>query len=143
MGLDLAAEPGPPSAFLWQYPQATAPHIQLVVPRLQDGEAGIIDYDGPFSAAGITHAARKLAGPQAPQVSPEDLSRIDAYIEKLFDALFDLLFIEDSTKCSQSNERSSWWRRLRGGKRAADENKLDAAARSGAAQLQEAVRQPN
>lgn len=118
--LDLGAQPGPPDQFLWEYPRAMAPHIQLVVPRVQDGEAGVVDYDGRWSATGISHAARSLAGPHPPRVSPEELSRIDLRIEQLFDALFEMLFVENAAASGgHLSDRPSLWRRMSGGKAAA------------------------
>merc|ERR1711920_1097075 len=114
---DLGAQPGPPDSFLLEYSRAMAPHIQLVVPRVQDGEAGVVDYDGRWSAAGLAHAARSLAGPHPPSVSAEELSRIDSKIEQLFDSVFELLFVE-SALMSDVGDRPSFWRRWSGSKSA-------------------------
>jgi len=39
VALDLSASPVPPDGFLWEYPAAVSPHIQLILPRCMDGEA--------------------------------------------------------------------------------------------------------
>jgi len=116
--LDLTASPGPPSEFFLEYPSALAPHMQLIVPRAQDGEAGVVDYDGPWSAGGVLEAARTLAGPRTPGVPVEELARLDERIGLLRDALFDLLFVEEDPRAAAAvaARRPSWWRRALRGK---------------------------
>lgn len=95
--LDLSAAPSPPDTFYWEYPRALAPHIQLVLPRARDGEAGIVDYDGRWSAGALAEAARKMAGPMAPSVPEEELALLEVRTEQLRDALFELVFLEDGS----------------------------------------------
>merc|ERR1719409_1180282 len=71
--LDVSASPQPPQEFLWEYPPALAPHLQLVLPRARDGEAGVVDYDGSWNVSALAEAARRLAGPYAPAVPEEKL----------------------------------------------------------------------
>eukprot|EP00439_Symbiodinium_sp_Y106_P077437 s242_g16.t1 len=53
-------QPVPPDAFLWEYPAAVAPHIQLILPRSMDGEAGVVDYDGVWDAQSLAMAACRV-----------------------------------------------------------------------------------
>lgn len=94
--LDLSASPQPPDEFLWDFPKALAPHMQLILPRAVDGESGIIDYDGRWSAAALVETARRIHGPYAPQVSEEELHRLEDGIERLRDSLFEVLFLKDT-----------------------------------------------
>jgi len=111
VALDLTASPQPPPDFLWEYPPALAPHLQLVVPRARSGEAGLVEYEGRWTAAALAEAARSLTGPYPPAVPPEELSKIDARIEQLRDSYFELLFLEDRADAAQTAGRPSWWRR--------------------------------
>lgn len=118
--LDLAAEPMPPDSFLWEYPRALAPHMQLVVPRARDGEAGVIDYKGRWSALDLAEAARELVGPYPPDALVDELAMLDRGLDQLRDALTELLFVDDSNQPSPSalaaeGAKVSWWRRLFGG----------------------------
>eukprot|EP00931_Biecheleriopsis_adriatica_P108263 TRINITY_DN82593_c0_g1_i1.p1 TRINITY_DN82593_c0_g1~~TRINITY_DN82593_c0_g1_i1.p1 ORF type:complete len:418 (+),score=89.74 TRINITY_DN82593_c0_g1_i1:30-1283(+) len=110
--MDMTASPAPPDSFLWEYPAAMSPHIQLIVPRATDGEAGVIDYDGRWTASAIAAASRSLAGPGAPELQLEDLQALDVGIERLRDLLFELYFVEDGVADKQqaNAERASWWR---------------------------------
>lgn len=112
--LDLSSTPGPPDSFLWEYPRALTPHIQLVVPRAQDGEAGVVDYHGRWTAVELAEAARGLAGPYSPDVPVEELLRLDMGLEEFREALFELLFIDDMAQPSTATSvlRAPWWRRL-------------------------------
>jgi len=109
--LDLGAAPQPPDAFLWEYPLALTPHLQLILPRAHDGESGVIDYDGPWTAAAIAEAARRMAGPYAPAVPPDEICRLDAGVERLRDMLFELLFVEDGVPVKATKGQTPWWRR--------------------------------
>lgn len=111
--LDLTASPLPPDSFVWEYPSAMSPHIQLIMPRATDGEAGVVDYDGRWSAAGFAAAASRLAGPRMPDIAPEKLHQLDMDIEKLRDLLFELMFLDDA---APAEVQASWWRRLGGSK---------------------------
>ena len=93
--LDLTASPMPPPDFLWEYPAAVSPHIQLILPRSMEGEAGVVDYDGGWNAASLAAAAVRLAGPRAPEIPQEEISRLETGIHKLRDLLFELLFLQD------------------------------------------------
>jgi len=128
-GLDLTASPGPPADLLWEYPRALAPHIQLLLPRTHAGETGIVDYDGPWTAAGLAEAARKLEGPYAPAVPPEELVRLDGLILELREALFELLFVEDGFGSAAGSSGSRpWWRRAFSRAPTAEEAAAEAAA---------------
>lgn len=94
--LDLTASPAPPEGFAWQYPRATSPHLQLIVPRAKDGEAGVVDYEGRISAVAFAQAADQLAGERSPEVPLEDLRRMEGRLQELREALFDLAFLEDA-----------------------------------------------
>ncbi|CAE7612158.1 unnamed protein product [Symbiodinium natans] len=59
--LDLTASPLPPDAFLWEYPAAVSPHIQLILPRSMEGEAGVADYDGGWNARSLAAAACRVS----------------------------------------------------------------------------------
>eukprot|EP00930_Biecheleria_cincta_P100983 TRINITY_DN92609_c0_g1_i1.p1 TRINITY_DN92609_c0_g1~~TRINITY_DN92609_c0_g1_i1.p1 ORF type:complete len:392 (-),score=80.32 TRINITY_DN92609_c0_g1_i1:31-1206(-) len=109
--LDLTASPLPPDSFMWEYPSAMSPHFQLVMPRATDGEAGVVDYDGRWSAAGLAAAASRLAGPRMPDVAREKLQQLDMDIEKLRDLLFELMFLDDG---APAEVQASWWRRWGG-----------------------------
>lgn len=111
VALDLTASPQPPPDFLWEYPPALAPHLQLVVPRVRSGEAGLVEYEGRWTATALAEAARSLAGPYPAAVPPEELSQIDARIEKLRDTYFELLFLDDPVDAVQTAGRPPWWRR--------------------------------
>jgi len=131
-GLDLAVVPGPPADFLWEYPRALAPHIQLLIPRARDGETGIVDYDGVWTASGLGQAARKLSGPYAPAVPAEELERLDRLVSELRDTLFDLLFVEDEFPAASSSAGSRpWWRRAL----ARGPSKEEAAAKAAAVEV--------
>lgn len=131
--LDLSALPGPPNSFLWEYPRALAPHLQLVVPRARDGEAGVIDYEGPWTAAALAEAVHGLAGPYPPDVPPEELARLDDGLERLREALFELLFVEDGAGPAPRPAGRPWWRRLgRGSTAGADSEGLEARRHSAA-----------
>ncbi|CAE7034177.1 unnamed protein product [Symbiodinium sp. CCMP2592] len=93
--LDLTASPVPPDAFLWEYPAAVAPHIQLILPRSMDGEAGVVDFDGVWDAQSLAMAACRLAGPRAPEISAEEISRLENGIQKLRDLMFEMLFLQE------------------------------------------------
>lgn len=111
VALDLNASPNPPDGFLWEYPKAAAPHIQLIVPRGQDGETGVIDYSGNWSVSAIAEAARQLVGPYAAKVPTEELGQLDERIRLLQDTLFEVLFVEDtSLDVPTSPRQGSWWR---------------------------------
>lgn len=110
--LDMTATPAPPASFLWEYPRALAPHLQLILPRARDGEAGVVDYDGRWTAAALAEAARGIAGPRAPDVPMEELARIDALLEALRETLFELLFIDLNEGATEG--RRGWWSRLTG-----------------------------
>jgi len=103
--LDLTASPSPPASFLWQYPAAGSPHLQLILPRSLDGEAGIVDYDGPWSSRALSAAACRLAGPAA-ELPVEEVERLEGQIQRLRDLLFDLLFLEEP----RITEASRWQR---------------------------------
>ncbi|CAE7653313.1 unnamed protein product [Symbiodinium pilosum] len=108
--LDLTASPMPPEAFLWEYPAAVSPHIQLILPRSMEGEAGVLDHDGGWNAHSLAAAASRLAGPRAPEIPAEEISRLDNGIQRLRDLLFELLFLQEMP--AQDNRRkASWWRR--------------------------------
>eukprot|EP00913_Durusdinium_trenchii_P029725 g27857.t1 len=79
--LDLTASPAPPESFLREYPSAVAPHLQLILPRSMDGEAGVVDYDGMWSSRALSTAACRLAGPAAeiPELKPEQASRFQRW----------------------------------------------------------------
>mmetsp|Transcript_63133 Transcript_63133/g.137225 ORF Transcript_63133/g.137225 Transcript_63133/m.137225 type:complete len:414 (-) Transcript_63133:24-1265(-) len=112
VALNLAVEPGPPDSFLWEYPRALAPHVQLVLPRAHDGEAGVVDYGGLWTASAFGDAARRLIGPSAPPAPSEELARLDLSIERLRDGIFDLLFVEDGSLQPQpAGQQRGWWRR--------------------------------
>jgi len=110
--LDVSLSPQPPQEFLWEYPPALAPHLQLVLPRVQDGEAGVVDYDGRWNVIALAEVARRLAGPYAPAVPAEDLERLEAQLERFRDLLFELVFLGGSIESADvSNKRaakSSW-----------------------------------
>lgn len=108
--LDLTASPQPPPEFLWEYPPALAPHLQLVVPRARYGEAGLVEYDGRWTAVALAEAARSISGPYPPAVPLEELKKLDARIEQLRDCLFELLFLEGKADASAAG-KPSWWRR--------------------------------
>lgn len=112
--LDLSASPAPPDDFLWEYPRALAPHFQLVVPRAREGEAGVVDYDGRWSAHGLAEAARRLAGPYAPAVPPEEVARIERGLDRLRDVLFDVYFVEGTESKALSKGGAGFLRRLFG-----------------------------
>lgn len=112
--LDLTASPAPPASFLWEYPGAMAPHLQLILPRARDGEAGVVDYDGRWTAVGLTEAARGLAGPRAPDLPMEELARIDALLEALRETLFEFLFVDTRRGTGGGAGRPAWWRRVTG-----------------------------
>lgn len=115
--LDLALEPRPPADFSWEYPSALAPHIQLVIPRARDGEAGIVDYDGRWTAAGLATAAQQLHGPRCPDLDIEELARLDTLLEQLREVMFELLFVEEGAEPdprARAAEQPSWWRRWSG-----------------------------
>lgn len=107
--LDLTASPAPPDAFLWEYPAAVAPHIQLILPRSMDGEAGVVDYDGVWDARSLAKAACGLAGPRAPEISAEDISRLENGIQKLRDLIFEMLFLQEVPL--PDVDRKAWWSR--------------------------------
>jgi len=116
--LDLSADPCPPDSFLWEYPRALAPHLQIVIPRARDGEAGVVDYKGRWNATGIVDTARKVLGPGCPRVPQEEIERLDSNIKILFEALFDLMFVEDGTLSPRSSSgqsgSTSWMSWVRG-----------------------------
>lgn len=111
--LDLSAGPAPPDNFLWQYPRALAPHIQLILPRARDGEAGVVDYDGRWSVHALAEAARRLAGPHAPEVPAEELGRLERLLERSRDAFFELLFLQE-TSVAPRLPKPPFWRRALG-----------------------------
>lgn len=108
--LDLSTSPQPPDEFLWDFPKALAPHLQIILPRAADGESGIIDYDGRWSAAALVEAARRIHGPYAPQVPEEEVCRLDEGIERLRDSLFEVLFLRDSAQKEQADDSRRWRR---------------------------------
>jgi len=114
----MSAKPQPPHDFLWEYPPALTPHLQLVIPRAREGEAGVVDYDGRWSVLAIADAAKRLAGPYAPAVPAEELSRLETQLDRLRDLLFELVFLEGSAESSeisrQGSERPSFLARLFG-----------------------------
>merc|ERR1712178_108137 len=115
--LDLSASPHPPHEFLWEDPPALGPHMQLVIPRATDGEAGLVDYDGHWKVVTLAEAAKRLAGPYSPAVPPEDLARLDAQVERLRDLLFELVFLGGSSESSGPSRRAasqSWLSRMFG-----------------------------
>jgi len=116
VALDLSAHPCPPDSFLWQYPRAMTPYLQLILPRSHDGEAGVIDYDGQWSAQALVEAARSVAGTRGLGISHDDFSSLDNGISCFRDALFDLLFVSEAAPPihGAASARPSWWRRLRG-----------------------------
>lgn len=117
--LDLSAAPGPPPEFLAEYPRPLTPHLQLVLPGAHDGEAGVVDYDGTLSARGLAEAARKLAGPFAPELPEAELDRIEGRLLRLSDAMFELFFIGD-VPSGPEPRKAPWWRRVLGAGRGAD-----------------------
>merc|ERR1711862_909260 len=78
--LDLAAEPGPPPDFSWEYPGALAPFLQFVLPRARDGEAGIVDYEGRWTVAAIAEAAADLQGPIRPELPAGEVVELDSLL---------------------------------------------------------------
>merc|ERR550532_138985 len=116
VALDLSAHPCPPDSFLWQYPRAMAPYLQMIVPRAHDGEAGVIDYDGQWSAQAIFEAARRVAGIPVQGISHDDFSLLDHGISSFRDDLFELLFVSESASSNHgaASAQPSWWRRLLG-----------------------------
>jgi len=116
--LDVSASPQPSHDFLWEYPPALAPHLQLVIPRMQDGEAGVVDYDGSWNVVALADVARRLAGPYGPAVPPEELARVQSQVERLRDLLFEVVFLSGSTASSgqapQHDQKASWLGRLFG-----------------------------
>ncbi|CAE7707042.1 unnamed protein product [Symbiodinium sp. CCMP2456] len=108
--LDLTASPAPPDAFLWEYPAAVAPHIQLILPRSMDGEAGVVDYDGVWDARSLAMAACRLAGPRAPEISAEEISRLENGIQKLRDLIFEMLFLQE-VPLQDVGRKKAWWSR--------------------------------
>merc|ERR1712086_200340 len=82
------------------------------------GEAGLVGYDGRWSIAALAGVARRLQGPYAPAVPPEDLARVELQIERLRDLLFEIVFLEGSTESSgaamQGAGKASWLGRLFG-----------------------------
>eukprot|EP00927_Polykrikos_kofoidii_P078307 TRINITY_DN75149_c0_g1_i1.p1 TRINITY_DN75149_c0_g1~~TRINITY_DN75149_c0_g1_i1.p1 ORF type:complete len:449 (+),score=93.15 TRINITY_DN75149_c0_g1_i1:79-1425(+) len=110
--LDMSAAPAPPDDFCWEYPRALAPHMQLILPRAKDGEAGVVDYDGRWSIHALAETARKLAGPQAPPVPPEELDRLEVALERHRDAIFELLFLTETSV--KSKTKPPLWRRALG-----------------------------
>jgi len=116
VALDLSAHPCPPDSFLWQYPRAMAPYLQLILPRSHDGEAGVIDYDGQWSAQAIIETTRRVAGTRVLGISHDDFSSVDNGISCFRDALFELLFVNESAPPihGAASAQPPWWRRLLG-----------------------------
>lgn len=123
VALDMSQDVSPPEEFQWEYPRSLTPHLQLIVPRARDGEAGVIDYDGRWTAVSLFEAARKLDNPFAPRVSNEDLANWDAKVDRLRSLLFELYFIEDGC----DGKKSGWFRQ---GKQPLDAATLDGAKHS-------------
>lgn len=108
--LDLSASPKPPERFQWKYPSAMSPHIQLILPKAKDGEAGVVDYEGRWSARALGAAARRIAGPHGSPLVEEELGFLDDRIERLRDLLFEMLFVEDGSERKTIQKKASWWR---------------------------------
>lgn len=107
--LDMSKTPGPPDEFMWEYPRALSPYFQLVLPRAHDGEAGVVDYDGRWSVRGLAEAARSLAGPRAPLLPADDLDNLECGLERLRDALFELLFMGEAVQTASQPGRMRRW----------------------------------
>ncbi|CAK9059208.1 unnamed protein product [Durusdinium trenchii] len=107
--LDLTASPAPPESFLREYPSAVAPHLQLILPRSMDGEAGVVDYDGMWSSRALSTAACRLAGPAA-EIPVEEIEALELKIQRLRNLLFELLFLEE-LKPEQASRFQRWFGR--------------------------------
>lgn len=116
--LDLSAFPQPPDEYLWDLPPALSPHMQLVLPRARDGEAGVMDYDGRWNVVALADVGKRLAGQYAPAVPREDLVRLESQLERLRDLLFELVFLDGSAESSGAARgpasKPSWLGRMFG-----------------------------
>jgi len=132
--LDLSATPGPSEDFLWQYPRGLAPHLQLIIPRAREGEAGVVDYHGSWNAIELAEAARELAGEYPPDVPMDKLLALEEELEQLREAYFELLFVDVGPRAGLvARPRSSWWAWLRGRTSSAEEAQAAAEERRASA----------
>jgi len=139
--LDLSASPRPPDTFLTEYPAALSPHLQLVLPRASDGEAGVLDYTGPWTVDALTQAARKLAGPRAPELAEGTVEHMEVDVHQLRDSLFEFQFVDEvfgGPDVEIARQRSVW--RLFGSGKDSGQAKPEQATRNSAEVLAELER---